>query len=125
MCIDKSVVEAMRSSSHKLSAIHCALFRPDFGYVQGWKTTKLDGFCGPARCSYDTNVGDVIEVIGNLVKGVGLFKMWHISMMHEAGVNNVLDLVEHVLPISIQIKNDDWFLVQTKLSPGGDFHCLI
>ena len=125
MCIDKSVIEAMRFSIHKLFAVYSAIFRPDFGYVQGWKTTKLYGLCGRARCRNDTDVGDVIEVIGNLVKGVGVFEMWHTSIMHEAGVNNVLDLVEHVLPISIQIKNDDWFLVQTKLSPGGDFHCFV
>ena len=64
-------------------------------------------------------------MIGNFIKRFGLFEMWRIAMMHEAGINDVLDLVEQMLPIASQIENDDRFLMQTKLPPGGNLHGLV
>ena len=64
-------------------------------------------------------------MIGDFVQCVGLFKMFHIAVMHEAGIDDVLDLVKQMLPIAVQIEDNDWLLMQTELSPGGNLHGFI
>ena len=54
-----------------------------------------------------------------------MFKMAGMAMMHEAFVNDVLKQQKHVIPIAVQIGDDDRFAMQAKLPPRYDFHCFI
>ena len=68
--------------------------RLETGHVQGCKGAKSARSRG-AGCGCDqAGIGDIVKMIGDLVQCVGMFKMFHVAVMHEAGIDDVLDLVK-------------------------------